>query len=416
MEYFTGPEREGWLAAAQKELNSFKQKSVFTEIDPSKIPRNKTIIPMKWVLTKKYDANGKFKSYKARMVCQGFRQKPGLDYDPDNISSSVARLETLRVFIAIAASLNLEIRQADVSTAFLNADIKEDIIVRPAEGLELLTGVKRGMLWKLKKTVYGLKQSNREWIELVRKFMKRHGFECNKYDENFYMRTVRGRRMFCLVYVDDILITSAKKTDTNWLLKAMNKDWEVKDLGPISRYLGMRFTEDSRHVYIDQAPYLRALLESLKMGECNPLSTPMVDVPLPKEEDNSPLLNETEQSNYRSLVGRLLWACLCTRPDLQFAVSKLSSKVAYPTESDMKLLKKCLRYIRGTLKYRLVFKKNTGVNVGAGRSTEMLVMGMRRNGRAKMDISSCGMVLPSRGAPEGRSPSPSPLIRQKFMD
>ena len=168
MEYFTGPEKEGWLAAAQKELNSFKQKGVFAEIDPSKIPRNKTIIPMKWVLTKKYDANGEFKSYKARMVCQGFRQKPGMDYDPDNITSSVARLETLRVFIAIAASLNLEIRQADVSTAFLNADIKEEIIVRPAEGLDLLTGVKCGMLWKLKKTVYGLKQSNKEWVELVR--------------------------------------------------------------------------------------------------------------------------------------------------------------------------------------------------------------------------------------------------------
>ena len=99
------------------------------------------------------------------------------------------------------------------------------------------------------------------------------------------------------------------------------------------------------------------------MGECNPLSTPMVDVPLPKEEINSPLLNEMEQSNFRSLIGRLLWACLCTGPDLQFAVSKLSSKVAYPTESDMKLLKKCLRYIKGTLDYRLVFKKNTGVNV-----------------------------------------------------
>ena len=53
----------------------------------------------------------------------------------------------------------------------------------------------------------------------------------------------------------------------------------------------------------DQAPYLRALLESLKMGECNPLSSPMVDVPLPKEEDTSPLLNEMEQSKYRSLVG-----------------------------------------------------------------------------------------------------------------
>ena len=134
--------------------------------------------------------------------------------------------------------------------------------------------------------------------------------------------------MFCLVYVDDILIAAKKEADIDWLLRAMNKDWEIKDLGPISRCLGMRFIEDSRHVHIDQAPYLRAHLESFGMGECNPLSTPMVDVPLPKEEDNNQLLNEMEQSNYRSLIGRLLRACLCTRPDLQFAVSKLSSKVA----------------------------------------------------------------------------------------
>ena len=165
--------------------------------------------------------------------------------------------------------------------------------------------------------------------------------------------------MFYLVCVDDILIAAKKKADIDWLLKAMNRDWEVKDSGPISRYLGLRFTDDSLHIYIDQAPYLSALLESLNMGECNPLSTPMVEVPLPKDEDDSPLLNVKNQSVYRSLVGRRLWECLCTRPDLQFAVSKLSSKITYPTESDMKLLKKCLRYIRGTLEYRLVFKRNT---------------------------------------------------------
>ena len=141
--------------------------------------------------------------------------------------------------------------------------------------------------------------------------MKSHGFECNKYDENFYVKTVRGRRMFCLVYVDDILVSTNKKTDTNWLLRAMDKDWEVKDPGSISRYLGVRFTKESRHVYIDRAPFLRALLESLKMGECNPLSTPMVDGPFPKKKNNSPLLNEMEQSICSSLVGRLLWVYLC---------------------------------------------------------------------------------------------------------
>ena len=150
MEYFTGPQREGWLAAAQIELNSFKQRNVFEELDPSELPKGKTITPMKRILRKKFGAKGEFKSYKARIVCQGFRQKPGMDYDPDNISSSIARLETLGISIAIVAPLNLKIRQADVSTAFLNADIKEETIVRPAESLELLTGIRSDKLWKLK--------------------------------------------------------------------------------------------------------------------------------------------------------------------------------------------------------------------------------------------------------------------------
>ena len=141
--------------------------------------------------------------------------------------------------------------------------------------------------------------------------MKSHGFECNKYDENFYMKTGRAGRMFCLVYVDDILIATNKKADIDWFLRAMNKDWEVKDLGTISRYLGMRFTEDSLHVYIDQAPYLRVLLESLGIEECNPLSIPMVDVPFPKERNNSPLLHVKEQSICKSLVGRLLRVYPC---------------------------------------------------------------------------------------------------------
>ena len=73
----------------------------------------------------------------------------------------------------------------------------------------------------------------------------------------------------------------------------------------------MRFTKESRHVYIDRAPFLKALLELLTMGECNLLSTPMVDVPFPKGKNNSVLLNVKEQSILRSLVGRLLWVYRC---------------------------------------------------------------------------------------------------------
>ena len=135
---------------------------MFEEVNPKDVAGDRKIIPMRWERTKKYDAGDHFKKYKARMVCQGFRQEPGRDYDPANISSTVARLEILRIFIGIAASLILEIRQADVSTAFLNAHLKDDVIERPAKGIELLKGADPTKLWRLRRRVYGLKQSNKE--------------------------------------------------------------------------------------------------------------------------------------------------------------------------------------------------------------------------------------------------------------
>ena len=91
--------------------------------------------------------------------------------------------------------------------------------------MELLIGVRPNMLWRLKKTVYGLKQSNKEWIELVQKIVKDAVFNATGMKKTFCMKTVRGRRMFCLVCIDNILIAVKKKACIDWLLRAKNKDW-----------------------------------------------------------------------------------------------------------------------------------------------------------------------------------------------
>ena len=101
----------------------------------------------------------------------------------------------------------------------------------------------------------------------------------------------------------------------------------------------------------------------LEWGGCHPLKIPIKDLPLPKELDDSALLNEEDKMIYESLVGSLLWASVCTRPDLQYAVSKLGSKMAAPSIRDMEILKKCPRYVRGTTNAKITFKKNTGKHV-----------------------------------------------------
>ena len=100
--------------------------------------------------------------------------------------------------------------------------MKEDISVRPAEGIELLKGADPSKLWRLRRTVYGLEQSNKKWVDLVKEFMVRQGYKTNKHDKNFYSKVIEGRRILCLVYVDDILIAAHKNKDIDHLLIEMN--------------------------------------------------------------------------------------------------------------------------------------------------------------------------------------------------
>ena len=109
-------------------------------------------------MEKKLDEKGKLLKYKARFVCQGFRQTPGLDFDALQISSSVSRLETLRTYVGMCSTLNLRIHQYDVSTAFLNCKLDKPIYNKPPNDLLKVLNLRENHIWKLKKTVYGLKR------------------------------------------------------------------------------------------------------------------------------------------------------------------------------------------------------------------------------------------------------------------
>ena len=154
--YFTkllkGEDREGYLNAIKDEHKSFVDKDVYSVLNEDQLNGKKTI-PIKVILNKKTDSNGQLLKYKARFVCQGFRQIPGVDFDPFEITSSVCRLETLRLLIVISTILNLDIEQYDVSTAFLNSIIKKDVVVKPPKDLLKILGLKENQYWKLKTTV-----------------------------------------------------------------------------------------------------------------------------------------------------------------------------------------------------------------------------------------------------------------------
>jgi hypothetical protein len=160
-------EREEWLEAERKELQSLRDNHVFTEC---KLPPGRRTVRTKWIYKVKRDKNGNISKYKARLVAQGFTQIEGLDFN--ETYSPVARFTSIRTLLALSAILGYHVHQMDVETAFLNGELKEEIYVVPPEGWP----VQEGNVLRVNKALYGLKQSSREWNENLNTFLLSKGF------------------------------------------------------------------------------------------------------------------------------------------------------------------------------------------------------------------------------------------------
>ena len=148
------PQKKEWKSAMKSEMKSLMQNEVW---DLVQLPNGRSAVGCKWVFKKKSDAEGKVERYKARLVAQGFAQKYGQDYD--ETFSPVVRFESVRTVIALAAKYGLKLHQMDITTAFLNGDLKERIYMKQPEDYAIKGNKK--LVCRLKKSLYGLKQSPR---------------------------------------------------------------------------------------------------------------------------------------------------------------------------------------------------------------------------------------------------------------
>ena len=212
---------------------------------------------------KKSDAEGKVERYKARLVAQGFAQKYGQDYD--ETFCPVVRFESVRTVIALAAKYGLKLHQMDITTAFLNGDLKESIYMKQPEG-SAIKG-KEKLVCKLKKCLYGLKQSPRCWNEALAKHLKKMGFEQANSDPCVY--TASGELFLIAVYVDDIILAGRSDKRMKEVKGAIEEKFTVKDLGELHHFLGVKVIQDkeSNSIWIGQEMYARELIKKFKMEE-----------------------------------------------------------------------------------------------------------------------------------------------------
>jgi hypothetical protein len=365
-EAMASPDAKKWRAAAQAEFDGCVAQGTWVLVQRATLPRNTNIIPVKWVFKVKTDENGEVTKYKARITPKGFKQRHGIDYF--EVFANTGKYKTLRVVLSIAARRDMELRHLDVPHAFTQAELEEDVYMEMPEGFEV-----DGMVCYLLKSLYGLKQSPRNWWLLVSAFIVGvMGFHPTVSDPClFYKRSRTGQIILLFLFVDDMQAAFDKADESEWneahtLLK---QRFNITDLGESKFMLGMRITRDRRAktIKLDQELYVTKALEKFGLDRCTPAPTPGV-----KTSSNGPPAAESplhgraaEDSSqtidvklYQEKVGTLLYAAISTRPDIAFTVNKLAQNMQAPVSANGKACDRVLRYLAGGKAKGLLFGRN----------------------------------------------------------
>ncbi|RVW20625.1 Retrovirus-related Pol polyprotein from transposon TNT 1-94 [Vitis vinifera] len=327
-----------WKAAVDEEVRALEKNGTWEITD---LPRGKKPVGCKWIFTVKYKADGNVDRYKARLVAKGFTQSYGIDYQ--ETFAPVAKLNTVRVLLSLAANLDWSLHQLDVKNAFLNGDLEEEVYMDIPAGLETTSNFNK--VCRLRKSLYGLKQSPRAWFERFTKVVKGYGFvQCQSDHTLFVKHFPEGKLAIIIVYVDDIILTGDHEEKIDLLKKLLTKEFEIKDLGNLKYFLGMEIARSKKGIAVSQRKYVLDLLNETGMLGCKPAETPMdTTVKLEESDGSAPV----DKGRYQRLVGKLIYLSR-TRLDIGFSVSVVSQFMNNPTEKHMTAVIRILRYLKMT--------------------------------------------------------------------
>ncbi len=337
-----------WKAACQSEMQSLEETQTWDLVPYSDIPKGRRALPVRWVFTIKSDGR-----YKARLVVLGCLQTTA---DYDDIFAPVIRLECLRSLLTLACHLGYEVHSMDVKTAFLNAEIDTDIWVAQPPGF-VRTGYERHVC-KLRRSLYGLKQSPKLWYETFVSYMTELGFRRLRKDRCVFVRQDNTHSIFLGLYVDDIIIVAPDSTRVMMIKQALKQRFHMTDLGFLKAILGWEIERNPIRgsMFIHQSRYAEEIIK--KFGNNVPLySTPMEPhVKLSKNQSPSDDVGKALMQTYpyRSLVGSLMYLAMGTRPDVVFAVQQLSQFLTNPEKAHWDAAQRVIGYLAGTKSLGLV--------------------------------------------------------------
>ena len=366
------PYKDELYAAMKKETTTLGRYATFEEL--MERPAGKRLITLRWVFDIKFK-NGVFERFKARLVGRGFTQIEGVDYDPEGTSSPVARNSTFFAIMAEAAKQGMLLKSFDVKSAYLLADLTDDVYARLPFGMTVDPETK---CLKIMKSLYGLKQSGYNWFSKLSKDLVNIGFVQSEVDPCFFnLERENGDKCRIAIWVDDGLVSVSSEELWQEIKSKIHKENPLSAAGPLEWLLGMAIEQDSVEgkVRISQSTRIGALLERYKMDRCHGKSTPLpygekissADRPETPIEEQA-VADACGFEKYedlvhcmREIIGALGYLTCWGRPDIRYATYFMARFQARPTARHYELVKHILRYLRKTKDLCLVFSPENSV-------------------------------------------------------
>ena len=275
---------QGWQNAMKSEMKLLEENGTYSLVP---LPKGRKAIGSRWVYTVKLGTDGE-EQLKARCVAKGFSQIADIDYT--ETFSPTARMTSIRMFMQMAIEQSMMVHQMDFNCAYLNADIDAEIYMKQPEGFKK----DPGLVCKLNKSLYGLKQSGRLWNGMLDKFLKENDFTNSLADTCVYTWTsLDGKsKLILLIWVDDLIIGSNNMLNLNLFKELLSVNFKMKDLGSISHFLGIEFSVQDNSITMKQPRYIQKVLNKYGMDDCNPKSIPCTPGIHKELSHNSKILND----------------------------------------------------------------------------------------------------------------------------
>ncbi|RVW79412.1 Retrovirus-related Pol polyprotein from transposon TNT 1-94 [Vitis vinifera] len=307
-----------WKAAMNEEMKSLQKNETWELV---KCPPGKKPVGCRWIYTVKYKAN--------------------------------AKINIVRVLLSLVANLDWPLQQFDVKNVFLLGKLSEEVYMDLPSGC-MMSEKQCQKVCKLKKSLYGLKQSPRAWFGRFTKSMRAFGYRQSNLDHTLFLKKQHDKIMTLIVYVDDMVVTGNDPEERKALQNYLSREFEMKYLGHLKYFLGIEVSRSSERIFLSQRKYALNLLQETGMSGCQPVNTPIEEGLKLCVEPNQV---STNKGRYQRLVGRLMYLAHI-RPDLAYALSVVSQYMHNPGEQHMNAVMRILRYLKNAPRKGILFTKN----------------------------------------------------------